>query len=225
MLLEAKDMAVIRFPPASRAKPNSLLVLLHGVGSDVASLEPLGQVVREALRDSAVIIPDAPLPFDLSDHGHQWFSINGVTDLNRHSRIEAALPWIEDFIKREAQNHGLPFSRIGVCGFSQGAMMALALADCREPPVAIVSIAGRIARYPLPSTNAAPQLLLTHGTADQTVPFACLGEASSAFVIAGYSVLTLPIAGHGHHITSQQAKAVAQFFSDVFETELAAAMS
>jgi predicted esterase len=147
-----------------------------------------------------------------------------VTDLNRQSRIEAALPWVENFINKEAQAHHLPFNKIGVCGFSQGAMMSLALADRREPPAAIASIAGRIAREPSLSTNASPQMLLTHGAADRTVPFACLSEASSALVIAGYSVLTLPIDGHGHYITSQQAKAVAQFSSNVFETELVAAM-
>jgi phospholipase/carboxylesterase len=71
MLLEAKDMAVIRLSPASGGKPNALLVLLHGVGSDAASMEPLGQIVRETLRDAAVIIPDASFSFDLADHGHQ----------------------------------------------------------------------------------------------------------------------------------------------------------
>jgi predicted esterase len=75
------------------------------------------------------------------------------------------------------------------------------------------------------SSNGSPQMLLTHGRLDQTVPFDCLSGASSASATAGYSVLTLPTVGHGHHITAQQAKAVARFFSEVFEALMAEAMS
>jgi predicted esterase len=49
-------------------------------------------------------------------------------------------------IDQEAARYGMTSDQIAVCGFSQGAVMALAVADTPSAPAEIASIAGRIAR-------------------------------------------------------------------------------
>lgn len=210
-------MAMLRFLPQGGTKPRALIVLLHGVGGDAASMELLAIALSSALANTAVVVPDAPFPFDLGNSGYQWFSVAGVTATNRDARIQNALPMVEALIAKEAKQFDLPHDRIGVCGFSQGAMMALALADRPEAPRFIASIAGRIAREPKPQPNRAPHIFLTHGDADQTVPFACLKEAITALRQANFPATALAIRDQGHFIGREQADAVCNFFARAFD--------
>lgn len=130
-------MTPIRLLPAHEAAPRSLIICLHGVGADAASMHPLGQRLHSANPTSAVIIPNAPTHSDLGS-GYQWFSVRGITDSNRAERITAALPWLDCYIADECQRYGVEEDRAAVCGFSQGAMMALALVGRPCSPSAVV---------------------------------------------------------------------------------------
>lgn len=204
-------MTTIRLSPLNGAPPRALMVLLHGVGDDGASMLPLAQKLQRSLPDVAFTVPDATMPSDLGHVGFQWFSIRGVTDANRSARILAALPTVEDLVAEELTRSAVKHHQLVICGFSQGAMMALALADRPQCPAAIVSIAGRIARPIPPASGRSPTLLLTHGDADAVVPFACLTEAANAFASAGFATETLPVADLDHQISEQQARAIGAF--------------
>ncbi len=212
-------MTVIRLLPSDGSAPHNLILCLHGVGADASSLMPLGRMLQFANPASAVLIPDAPTPSDFGGPGRQWFSIRGVTDTNRAARIAAALPWLEACILAERRDLALDAQRVAVCGFSQGAMMALALADCDDPPGAIASIAGRIASPIAVRSDAVTQIFLSHGDSDPVVPFACLSEAGKSFRVAGYVVQEAPVRGLGHTIASSQADAVGSFFAAYLPAE------
>lgn len=206
-------MTVIRLLPFDGATPQTLIVCLHGVGSGAMSLRPLGQMLRIANPTSVVIIPDAPHPSDLGGAGRQWFSVRGITNTNRADRIDAALPWLDAFIITERHQLLLAAKQVAVCGFSQGAMMALALASRDNAPRAIASIAGRIAA-PIPArTNTSTRIFLSHGDLDPVVPFACMGEAERSFRSAGYRVTQAPMRGLSHVIAPSQADAACTFFA------------
>jgi phospholipase/carboxylesterase len=217
-------MTDLRFLPPSGEHPNALIILLHGVGGDATTMEPLARALMETQSRTIIVIPDAPVPFDLGHNGFQWFSIRDVTQSNRGDRIREALPIVQKIIDQEAVRYRLPRSRVGICGFSQGGMMALALADAPNPPAAIASIAGRIAAPPKAQTVQAPHILLTHGDADQTVPFHALAEAATAFESANYPVSTLTVGGLGHQIGQVQVQSIAHFFADAFARELEGAL-
>lgn len=208
-------MSVIRLLPPGAA-PQSLIICLHGVGADALSLRPLAQHLQSANPTSAVLIPDAPHPSDLGGVGRQWFSVRGVTNTNRAHRIDAALPWLEAFIESEARELSLQADQVAVCGFSQGAMMALGLAAQEGSPRTIVSIAGRIAGLIALRPDTPIQVLLTHGDRDMVVPFVCLAEAERAFASAGYRVRQAPVHGLGHAIALEQANAAAAFIAECF---------
>ncbi len=213
-------MTTLRLLPPDGSAPMALIIVLHGVGADAASIQPLARVLHEANPTAAVVTPNAPLPFDAGGRGYQWFSIRGVNDHNRQTRIADALPGLEAIIEQELANHRLTRKDLGVCGFSQGAMMALALADSANSPAAIASIAGRIARSVIPASSPLPQLLMTHGDSDPVVPFECLSHALKEFVEHGYMIEARPIAGFGHQIAQAQADAVGTFFRRILRSTL-----
>lgn len=216
-------MGDLRFLPAGGRQPRALAILLHGVGADPGSMVPLARGMIGVMPDLAIVIPQAPFPFDLGSTGFQWFSVQGVTQANRDGRIQAALPHVLTIVSRESARHSLPLSKVGAAGFSQGAMMALALADQPAAPAAIVSIAGRIARAPDFAPSSPPRIFLTHGNADAIVPFECLYEAATAYKAADYDVSVLSVQAQGHQIGLAQSEAVASFFTKSFNMELAEA--
>lgn len=212
-------MTILRLLPPNSISPRALILVLHGVGSDAASMQPLSYMLHKANPTAVVIMPDAPFPFDGGGRGYQWFSVRGVTDGNRQARIAEAVPNLEALIEAELARYSLTHYDLGVCGFSQGAMMALAIADTANPPAAIASIAGRITRpvASLRSSDRPSELLLTHGESDQIVPFACLQEAIGAFSGAGYAPKWSAIPHLGHQISNVQAQAVGVFFRSTFQ--------
>ena len=209
-------MTVLRLRPPSAMTPHSLIVCLHGVGADAASLHPFGEMIQSANPTSAVVIPDAPHRFDLGGPGCQWFSVHGVTNANRAERIAATLPWLDAFIQAECRRWSLTSHDVGVCGFSQGAMMALALAGRNHPLRAIASIAGRVAAPAIMKSDSSPEIFLSHGESDPVVPFACLSEAYRAFELGGWAVTQLPVSGLGHTIAPTQAEAIGKFLARCF---------
>jgi phospholipase/carboxylesterase len=201
----------IRLSPADGAPVRALFILLHGVGANSASLVSLAQRLQVALPSAAFALLQAPSPSDIGAQGFQWFSVRGVTEANRGPRIEAALPLLKAAIAEELAYARVSPEHLIVGGFSQGAMMSLALADNESAIAGIVSIAGRLARLPNPVVNRAPRILLTHGDADQIVPFSALGEATDAFRQAGFDITALPMANLGHQISDAQIDAIATF--------------
>ncbi len=200
----------------------SLVIFLHGVGSRGADLAPLGAAWSESLTDTIFAAPDAPYPFDQGGSGRQWFSVRGVTELNRPERVLAARAAFDRLIGDVIASHGFDgqLDRVALVGFSQGSIMALdAVASGRCPVVAVVAFAGRLASpEPLdPATGT--KLLIVHGDADPVMP---VRESEIAEVLlseAGVDVRRLVLHGVGHWIPTQGAASAADFLADVFSLE------
>lgn len=148
---------------------HSLIILLHGVGATPAAMAPLAGRIASALPHAVIAAPPAALPYDLGEQGHQWFSVDGITEDQRPARIRAALPAFVDTIRGLQRVHGAAPENTVLAGFSQGAIMALAA--CTEVWLArhVVAIGGRFA--PLPAAwEGRTTVSLVHGTMDGTVP-------------------------------------------------------
>lgn len=127
--------------PAPR-RPDSILILLHGVGADEHSLSPLGAAVDPS---TLVVLPRGRLELGTGQFG--WFAVRftpagplpdlGEAEVSRKSLIT--------FIAELQRLHGVPPDRTTVAGFSQGGIMSASVAlTSPESVAAFAVLAGRI---------------------------------------------------------------------------------
>lgn len=193
-------------------RPERLIIVLHGVGSDAASMIGLAEVLTTADPNAATFVLDAPEPLDQAPVGRQWFSIAGVTDDNRSARIAAALPHLDAMIDALLADTGLARDRLTLAGFSQGAMMTLAVAVGPRPPARAVVLAGRLAA-PIAPIDHRPAVFIGHGAADPVVPVGCAVEAAAALGSAGFATVKRLEEGLGHAISPTLAQAAAAWIA------------
>jgi phospholipase/carboxylesterase len=189
--------------PASGRDPQSLVILLHGYGSNGADLMGLVPYWRTILPDTVFMAPNAPEICPGAPGGYQWWSL---TDLGRESRaagVRQAAPLVNAFIDMHRTAYDLPNSKVALVGFSQGTMMALHVGPRRSEALeGIVGYSGMLADAEALQTElqTRPPLLLIHGDADQMVPFAAMGQAQAECERLGFEVNTHVARGLGHSI-------------------------
>jgi phospholipase/carboxylesterase len=194
-----------------------LIVALHGVGANAegfaATLAPLSSVAE-------VIALDGDAPFDGGGGGpgdgigRQWFSVAGVTDAGRPARIAQALPRLIARLDTIAADRGIDRQDMILLGFSQGAMMALALVAGGLHSGRAIAISGRLAAPVLPASHRA-QVLLVHDRSDPMMPLALSIEAQAALTAAGHRVDSFWTAGLGHQIGQPTLFAIDRWLADV----------
>ncbi len=206
---------VLAHPAATGGPPDSVAVLLHGLGADGADLMALAPVLADALPTTEFLAPDAPFPCDMAPFGRQWFSLLDRDPSTLARAVTAAAPALDAFLDHVLANRGLDGRRLMLLGFSQGCMMALQAGLRRTPPpAAVVGFSGALLAPPPPRPAAGwPPVLLIHGTADPVVPFAALAAAESALRTAGAAVDTLTRPGLGHGIDDESIDRAAGFLA------------
>jgi phospholipase/carboxylesterase len=204
-------------PTGGRA-PRSMVILLHGYGSNGADLISLAPYWRASLSDTVFLAPNAPQICPGAPGGYQWWAL---TDLGRESRaagVRRAAPLLNAFIDMHRAAFGLLNSQVALVGFSQGTMMALHVAPRRPEVLAgVVGYSGMLADADELQTEVKtrPPLLLVHGDADDVVPFAALGQAEIAFKGLGFDVETHTSRGLGHSIDDAGLRLGGEFLARV----------
>ncbi len=157
-------------PAAGRAE--QLMVLLHGWGASAADMAPLAQALRQAFPQAALLAPQGFEPVDTGLSGRQWFSLAGVTEDNRPARVASVLPRLADWVRAAQQASGVGPAATALVGFSQGAILALELAQLHDGIAGrVLSFSGRYARLPtVPPAHTT--LHFFHGATDTVIPAA-----------------------------------------------------
>ena len=207
---------LFRYDPPEGTTARGLVAVLHGVGSSASVMAPLADRIAHDIPGLSTVAPEGHELFDGGHTGRQWFSVSGVTDDNRPARISAALPALRAVLDRELDRAGLDWDRLGVVGFSQGAMMALALAAEANPPAAVAAIAGRLASPVAGTAPRRPPVLILHGAMDAVVPVACAEQAASALTTAGFSVEVEIATGQGHSLSHAQTRRITGHLAEAF---------
>ncbi|HEV7159513.1 MAG TPA: dienelactone hydrolase family protein [Caulobacteraceae bacterium] len=189
-----------RVAPATGAAPRSLVILLHGYGSNGDDLISLAPHWRGLLPGSAFIAPNAPEPCPGAPGGYQWWALTSADRAARAVGVARAAPILDAFIDAELASHGLTEAELALVGFSQGTMMALHVGPRRQRPLAgIVGYSGMLAdKAGLATTR--PPVLLVHGDADPMIPVAAHHQASADLAAAGFPVQGHVSPGLGHSI-------------------------
>jgi len=203
-----------RLAPITGSRPDGLVVLVHGYGSNGDDLIALAAIIQPMLQTVAFVAPNAPSRLPHMADARQWWPITTFSAAERAAGAAAAAPALDAFLSHELQQSGLAADRLLLVGFSQGTMMSLHVGLRRETPLAgIIGISGAlVAPERLASEiRSRPPVLLIHGTADDVVPFRSLEIAEGALAAAGVPVETHVSPGVGHTVSEDGLAAAAGF--------------
>jgi phospholipase/carboxylesterase len=170
-------------------EPAGVLVLLHGRGADEHDLYPLLDLLDPERRLLGVT-PGAP--HHLPPGGRHWYALGGIPTPDP-ATFHATAPRLARFL----DDLPLPFDRVVLGGFSQGAVMsyAMSLGPDRPRPAALVAMSGflpRVADWPLRFERlAGVPVGIAHGSLDPVIPAQFASEAEATLTAAGADVLRL----------------------------------
>jgi phospholipase/carboxylesterase len=166
---------LVREPEAAAETRPPLLVLLHGIGSNEEDLFGLTPYL-----DGRFLVASARAPIEMWPGGYGWFNIEFtprgmLADIEQAKRSLRALP---GFVDELVGAYGADADRVYLMGFSQGAMMSLALALTAPERVAgAVLMSGRfpaqaLERDPDERALEGKPFMVTHGIHDPVLPIA-----------------------------------------------------
>ena len=192
-----------RAEPTSGHTPDSLVVLLHGVGADGNDLFSITPLLAEYFPGSAFVAPNGPFSCDMSPFGYQWFSLQDRSSKAIAAGVKTSAPILNEFLDVELRRCGILDNRLVLIGFSQGTMMALHVALRRLRPCAcVLGFSGALVRdgnFAEEITSKSP-IFLSHGDSDQVVPVGALRDAAETLKNVGVKVQTYEETGLGHSI-------------------------
>jgi phospholipase/carboxylesterase len=202
--------------PTTGAAPRSLVILLHGYGSNGADLIGLVPYWRAALPDTLFLAPDAPQACPSAPGGRQWWPLTSLSPEARAAGVRIAAPALNAYIDSQLAAHGLGENRLMLVGFSQGTMMALHVGPRRIKALAgIVGYSGMLADPDALVTEAAskPPVLLVHGDADEVLPVTALHQAKSRLEALGFEVAAHVSPNLGHSVDDTGLQLGASFLA------------
>ena len=83
-MTEAQITNCYEHMPEEGGKPSSLVILLHGLGSNGRDLISLAPFWAKDLPETVFISPDAPFVCDMAPMGYQWFSLQELAPESAH---------------------------------------------------------------------------------------------------------------------------------------------
>ncbi len=186
-------------PPASGGKPDSLVVLIHGYGSDGEDLISLGKSWAHLLSNTLFVAPHGPVVCEMNPSGNQWFGLRDWDPPRILTEVQALTPSFNRYLDDLLKTHGLPPEKLARVGFSQGAMLALHVSLHRPRCAGVVAYSGAFLDDPMELKIAHPPILLIHGTEDQVLPssFSQMAEERLKALSVPVALSLLPGLEHG----------------------------
>lgn len=182
----------------TKTKPQQIVLLLHGLGSNGQDLISLAPYFAQKLPDAVFISPDAPFHCDMVPPGYpnsfQWFSLQTRDPSSILKGIQTAAPLLENFIEATLKDYNLSANKLALVGFSQGTMMSLYAGPRYKDKIAgVLGYSGALFwdQAGADKLNKVPVHLI-HGEADDVVPVEAYHEAQNVlkshnFTVTGYT--------------------------------------
>jgi phospholipase/carboxylesterase len=187
-----------------------LVVLLHGPDSDGAA------IINHAL-NWAPTLPKAEFlaaeaPFLSPSGGLRWSDASdpSLADLGASARL------LDNFLDQMLAQRRLPESHLALVGFSHGATLALQVGLRRPKPIAaVICFSGALdeADGLFGDVKSRPPVLMIHGDADASVPFAAMTATKERLKEQGVPVKSLRRPGLGHEMDDDGVIAAGDFLT------------
>ena len=213
----------IFYAPTQKTNIQKAVIMLHGYGSNGNDLISIAPYMAESLPNTVFYAPDAPM---ICETGYKWFDLDEYAANTVYEQFDylqrlmekakPVLPTIFDFIQLVMKKHTLKANQIVLMGFSQGGLMALmsgilyekclsCIIGCSAIPIAINNALS------LKEVKNKPPVLLTHGTADDVVPFIGMQISQNTLTNIGCKVQTHIVDGMGHEMDDSCVNAMIKF--------------
>ncbi|MGO8672585.1 MAG: alpha/beta hydrolase [Capsulimonadaceae bacterium] len=204
----------VLLPGAAEQNP-PLLLLLHGYGSNEDDLIELAQYL-----DRRFLAVSVRAPLVLGRGQFAWFPIE-FTDRGlavETGSVRVAQAAIDAVIPEFVQAYDVDPARVFLMGFSQGAMLALAVALSGSTRIGgCVAMSGRFLPDVIPDEPAAlPPIFVTHGTSDEVVPIAS-GRQVRDYLLAKHPAAAYREYPMGHQVSSESLADVASWLKDALD--------
>ena len=216
----------IFYAPPQKENIQKAVIMLHGYGSSGDDLISMAPYMAKSLPNTIFYAPNAPL--NVLD-GYKWFDLEDYVGpgIYEHfdylktlmERTKPVLPTIFDFIQLIAQKHTLNSKQIIFMGFSQGGFIALTSGLLYKD-----ELSGIIGASSIPVTinepltidgiKNKPRILLTHGTADDVVPYVGFQINQSTLKNIGCDVQTHCVMGMSHEIDDSSINKMIEFIQE-----------
>lgn len=166
--------------PDAHGRRPPLLLLLHGVGSHEADLFALAPML-----DRRLLCLSLRAPFVLAPGSYAWFEVelDPIAPIIDVEQAEESRRRVGEFIPRAVQHYQADPARVFLLGFSQGAIISLALCLTRPELIAgVAALSGRTLpelfsqEGPMAGRLAPPEaleglpVLVLHGRHDPVLP-------------------------------------------------------
>lgn len=202
---------------APRGEPEGALVLLHGRGSDEHDLVPFLDILDPHHRLLAVTLGG---PLSLPPGGRHWYVVPRV-GFPEPVSFRDSYRLLGEWLAGLADATGIPPGRVVLGGFSQGAVMALALGlgAGRPTPAAVVALSGfvpTVEGWAADLERPGLPVFVAHGRTDPVIPIA-FGRAARDLLEPSPVALTYVETDAGHYVDPRALAALPTFVERVVE--------
>lgn len=181
--------------PKNNDDVQSLVVMLHGVGSNGQDLISLAPMLSAYVPGAMFISPDAPFACDMVPPGYpnayQWFSLQNRDPHVMLEGVKSAFPLVEEFLESQLERYGLSADKLVLLGFSQGTMTSLHVAPRLKNKIAgVLGYSGALLWDQATDVDAMHKMPinLIHGEADDVVPVEAYHSARAKLQESGFEV-------------------------------------
>ncbi len=202
-------------------QPQQLIIFLHGYIDNADYLNKTLQNFVGHFDNTAVHLPQAPISCEILEDKRQWYSMHRFDPNDDRKTVatmdeciaiydkmalglEESRTYLDEYIDNCLNEYQLQDKDLYLCGFSQGAMMAIYTALMRENKIAgCVSFSGIMAshNFLLRHYRSTPDMLLIHGNSDNLVRFEALDFTKNNLLKMGCKVQTHVVEGGQHRIS------------------------
>lgn len=197
--------------PQNETSPKPILLLLHGHKGNEKVMWTLAKPIRDK---TVMIAPRAPVKIGEDQYSWHRISTNWLSINTYHELADALLTHINLLIEKE----GLKVSKYDVMGFSQGAVMAYALALLYPDLIRkVAALSGFIPHAWMGDLDKhsfnQKAFFIAHGTQDEIVPIQ-KARQSVSWLRENNARVTFCEAETGHKLSSNCFNDLGDFFAN-----------